>query len=281
MVEKARALQARPGRPVGHATRGTTAANRMRRVDRWLAQTHGALLASEERPLIVDLGFGASHVTPLELFRRLRVPAPGAEVVGLEIDPDRVRRASAYAEPGLSFRVGGFEVPTERRPVAIRAFNVLRQYPESDVPAAWAAMTARLSPGGVLIEGTCDEIGRIASWAAVDVRGPQTLTIAVNPWRIGKPSDAAERLPKALIHRNVPGEGVHELFRAADRAWELAAGLGSFSPRQRWMATANALAADGWVLGPGARDGRVLGGPQRFRLGEMTVPWERVAPSSS
>ena len=27
-------------------------------------------------------------------------------------------------------------------------------------------MTAALAPGGVLVEGTCDELGRLATWAA-------------------------------------------------------------------------------------------------------------------
>ncbi len=44
--------------------------------------------------------------------------------------------------------------------------NVLRQYDEDDVADAWARMCARLlQPDGILVEGTCDEIGRIATWA--------------------------------------------------------------------------------------------------------------------
>ena len=46
----------------------------------------------------------------------------------------------------------------------VRAFNVLRQYDEAEVAAAWAALTARLAPGGLLVEGTCDELGRLAAW---------------------------------------------------------------------------------------------------------------------
>ncbi|TFI05355.1 class I SAM-dependent methyltransferase, partial [Thiopseudomonas sp. 4R-3cl] len=74
MVEKARRLRARttpgpvPARgPQGHITRGTTAAQRMRRVDRWLTDVHGPLLRRTPRPLAVDLGFGAEPVTAVEM----------------------------------------------------------------------------------------------------------------------------------------------------------------------------------------------------------------------
>ena len=51
--------------PVGQITRGTTGTNRLRRVDRWIAR-HPALRRAAD-PLVVDLGFGASAVTALEL----------------------------------------------------------------------------------------------------------------------------------------------------------------------------------------------------------------------
>ncbi len=217
-------------------------------------------------------------MTSSELFDRMRAVSPGAEVVGLEIAPERVESARAYARPGLSFELGGFEVPTLRRPLVIRAFNVLRQYEEEDVPQIWAALCSRLDPSGVLLEGTCDEIGRIASWVTLGSEGPRTLTLAVNPWRVERPSSVAERLPKALIHRNVPGEPIHEFFQAADRAWLAAAPHGAFSPRQRWMAACRTLAEEGWILGRAPWNGQVYGGDQRFRLGEMTLLWSRVAP---
>jgi trehalose 6-phosphate synthase len=36
---------------------------------------------------------------------------------------------------------------------------------------------------------------------------------------LSRPSDIAERLPKVLIHRNVPGEPVHAYLAALDDAW--------------------------------------------------------------
>ena len=166
-------------RPEGDITRGTTNPGRLRRVDRWITQALRAVLARGERPLVVDLGFGASPVTTVELYRRVRAVAPAAEVTGLEIDPERVAaavrrlaalRAAGRELPGLSFALGGFELPLPRRPALVRAFNVLRQYPEDQAWAAWARLRAGLAPGGVLVEGTCDEIGRRAAWVTLPRR---------------------------------------------------------------------------------------------------------------
>ena len=99
MVQKARRLEGSAptgprgrarGGPRGHVTRGTTAAQRMRRVDRWLADVHGPLLRHTAAPLVVDLGFGAEPVTAVEMFTRLRAVNPALELLGLEIDPERL-----------------------------------------------------------------------------------------------------------------------------------------------------------------------------------------------
>ncbi|MCU1404470.1 MAG: class SAM-dependent methyltransferase [Glaciihabitans sp.] len=253
----------------GRVTRGTTNTNRLRRVDRWIATLPALKLASD--PLVVDLGYGASATTPLELHSRLVKVRPEVEVIGIEIEPERVRLASLSARPGVSFRVGGFEVPLPagRRATVIRAFNVLRQYNEDEVPAAWDRMVARLQPGGVLIEGTCNEIGRVGSWVDVTSDGPQTLTISLRLAELDKPSIVAERLPKALIHRNVPGERIHELLVALDRQWAVHAPLSTFGASQRWMASVQSLRDTGWP---------VRGTRARWKLGELTLDWAAVAP---
>ncbi|MEE1622033.1 class I SAM-dependent methyltransferase [Zafaria sp. Z1313] len=273
MVQKAERLGGRTGtgRPLGNVTRGTTAANRMRRVDRWIAGTQaGRLRAAGPAPLAVDLGYGASPATAVELFRRLRTVRPDARLTGLEIEPGRVERARAAAEEGLDFRLGGFELPVDGHPVLVRAFNVLRQYEESDVDAIWSTLRARLAPGGLIVEGTCDEIGRRAAWVGIGAEGPETFSLALRFGAFGLPSDVAERLPKALIHRNVPGEPVHSFLRAADAAWLAAAPLASFGNRQRWIRMCESLRGTGWP---------VLHGPARWRLGELTVDWACVAPA--
>ena len=178
--------------------------------------------------------------------------------------------ALPYERPGLRFLHGGFEVPLPdgRRPVLIRAANVLRQYAEADVPAAWARLTSRLAPDGLLVEGTCDEIGRRHVWVALGPEGPRTVTFAARLGGLDRPSDLAERLPKALIHRNVPGEPVHAFLRDFDRAWASAAVYAPLGARQRWTTAVRELAAD-WPLVDGSRRGRA---------GEVTVRWEALAP---
>jgi hypothetical protein len=268
---RAAGVQAASG-AVGAVTRGTTGPDRLRRVERWLAQTQGTRLRRAADPLVVDLGYGASAVTVTDLQRWLRRVRPDVRVVGLEIAPERVelaRAATADVVGAPEFAVGGFEVPTDGDPVLVRAFNVLRQYETDQVEATWDLLRSRLAPGGLAVDGTCDELGRRATWVALDrERGPVSLTISVRLAGLPAPSAVAERLPKVLIHRNVPGEGVHDLLRAADAAWARAAPAGTFGVRQRWIATCRDLAAQF----------PVLDGPSRWRLGELSVDWSCVRP---
>lgn len=271
-----------PGRVVGQITRGTTGTNRLRRVDRWIAR-HPALRRAPD-PLVVDLGYGASGVTAFEQYARLVRARPDVEVLGLEIDPARVARARAQldqvraggttfaADSRVSFARGGFEVPVPggRRPAVIRAMNVLRQYDEGEVAEAWATMAGRLAPGGLLVEGTCDEIGRVVTWVAVGPDAtPRTLTISLRLAGLQHPSIAAERLPKALIHRNVHGERVHRLLAALDTEWERTAAVSPFGVEHRWRTTLAALTTAGWPLQERSR----------WRLGELTLPWAAVSPA--
>ncbi|RAZ31376.1 class I SAM-dependent methyltransferase [Microbacterium sp. SMR1] len=266
---------------IGQATRGTTNTNRLRRVDRWIAR-HPVLRRCAD-PLVIDLGYGASGVTAFELEARLRPARPDVEVLGLEIDPERVARARTQLEEvrvgrtpfapdaRVGFARGGFEVPVpgSRRPAIIRAFNVLRQYDEADVADAWSRMTSRLAPDGMLVEGTCDEIGRVSTWIEVGPdAAPRSLTISLRLAGLDSPAIAAERLPKALIHRNVAGERVHELLSSLDDEWRRAAPASAFGPVQRWRT----------ALGAMADRGIDLGDRSRWRLGEFTVPWSAVAP---
>lgn len=262
-------LAAGRARALGLPTRGTTNANRLRRVDRWLLATQVPRLRDAARPLVVDLGYGASAVTTLELADRLGTVVDGLEVVGLEVDPARVAAVAAERDPPrVDFRLGGFEL-AGLQPVLVRAFNVLRQYDEESAARAWDTMRSALGPGGLLVEGTCDEWGRRSAWVALDADGPLTLTLATRVADISTPSDLAERLPKALIHHNVPGQPVHEFLRALDAGWTAAAGLSTFGPRQRWVAAVAALAEQDWPL---------VGSSRRWRHGEVTVRWSAVAP---
>jgi hypothetical protein len=256
-------------KPVGLVTRGTTNPNRLRRVDRWICASLGARLAAAADPLVVDLGYGASPVTTVELRDRLRTVRADLRVVGLEIDPVRVAAAQPSADPpGLTFGRGGFEL-AGLRPVLIRAMNVLRQYDEAAVPAAWSTLLGALAPGGVLVEGTCDEPGRLAGWIRLAAGGPVSVTLAARLSTLDTPATLAERLPKVLIEHNVPGHPVHAFVTALDDAWRDAAGLAVFGPRQRWIQAVRTVRAAGWPVWDGVR---------RWRLGEVTVAAESVLP---
>ncbi len=261
--------------PIGSITRGTTGTNRLRRIDRWIAQLPA--LRDSPTPLVVDLGYGASATTVLELHQRLSRVRADVEVIGVEIDPARVTLAQLSNRPGVSFRLGGFEVPLPagRSATVIRAFNVLRQYDESEVSGAWKLLVSRLEPGGVLVEGTCNEVGRVASWVDVTAAGPRSLTLSLRLADLTAsgakgPAVVAERLPKVLIHRNIAGEAIHEFLVEIDRHWKLNSALSVYAASQRWIATARGLKADGWPI---------VNGPARWKLGELTVAWEAVAPS--
>lgn len=286
------------GHSEGMVTRGTTTPNRLRRVDRWIATVHSTLLRScEQPPLVVDLGYGESPITTIELYERLRRLRPDVQVVGLEIDPARVEqgvrflsapgRAESYR--GLTFQLGGFELPVSRPPTLVRAFNVLRQYDEATAWRSWDRLCQGLAQGGLLLEGTCDEIGRRAVWVVLGCSPnaearpgypgqarraqPHTITFAARVADLQRPSELAERLPKALIHHNVPGEPIHRFLTDFDRSWAVAAPHGVFGTRQRWIAAVEHLALT-WpvITQPPA------GGRSRWRLGEVTVLWTAVAP---
>lgn len=260
-------------KPLGAITRGTTNPNRLRRVDRYIAAL--PIIRTAELPVVVDLGFGASPITAVELLARIQKVNPNTHVVGVEIDRERVARGLAIAHQHLHFTHGGFETPIPpelpNQATVIRAFNVLRQYDEFEVSNAWEIMQSRLASNGLLIEGTCDEIGRVSSWVTLDRFRPLTLTISLRLADLAAPSKVAERLPKALIHHNVPGEKIHLFLEDLDQAWKTNASLGTFSPAQRWLATCNQLKNSGWPI--------VLD-RKRVRLGELSVDYSAVNPTS-
>jgi hypothetical protein len=223
--------------------------------------------------VVVDLGFGASPITAIELLARLKKVNPSVHVVGIEIERERVERGLAVANDHLHFVHGGFETPLpEQFEVAdlIRAFNVLRQYDESEVAAAWSQMQSRLSDDGILVEGTCDEIGRLSCWVTLSKTSPIALTISLRLSGLDLPSKVAERLPKVLIHRNIPGEKIHDFLTALDVSWKHHSGLAVFGASQRWISVCKDLRNQGWPL---------VGDPKRWRLGEISVDWKAVAPN--
>ena len=260
-------------KPVGRITRGTTAPNRLRRIDRWILQYECSRLRTIENPIVVDLGYGATPITALELRTRLhQYVSPQVKVVGIEIDPERVEQAQYLADDSLSFIKGGFEVPTDKPVALIRALNVLRQYEEAEVIPAWEKMSKNLLVDGLIIDGTCDEIGRRAVWVGIrktesgDIK-PETLTISVHLASLEKPSDIAPRLPKILIHHNISGEKIHDVLQQLDAAWAKTSSSQTFGARQHWIAAMEYAKENGLQI----KDNQ-----SRWRLGEVTLDWLSV-----
>ncbi|MFM8927239.1 MAG: class I SAM-dependent methyltransferase, partial [Rhodoluna sp.] len=83
-----------PRKPIGVITRGTTNPNRLRRVDRFIA--NHPVMRAVDTPLVVDLGFGAYPTTTIELLSRLEKVNPKTSVVGIEIDRERVANAVQF-----------------------------------------------------------------------------------------------------------------------------------------------------------------------------------------
>ncbi len=133
------------------------------------------------------------------------------------------------------------------------------------------------------MDGTCDEQGRLTALISIDAEGPQWLTISCRLAGLEQPSQVAARLPKALIHDNVPGHRIHDLLTDMDRAWHAAPRWGA---RQRWIAMAGALQQT-WQVRDGVtrwRLGRVHGpvgpGGVRLRRTELVgVPRDEPCPN--
>ena len=250
--------QAIPRKPQGQPTRGKTARNRLRRVDTFLLRYDPALLRAAEsaRAWMVDLGYGAEPFTTLEMAARLRRLNPTLPVLGVEIDPVRVAAALPYADACTDFRLGGFNLPVNgsagERVRLVRAFNVLRQYDEAAVADAWWRVGQSVLPGGLMIEGTSDPLGRV--WVANVLR--RTADDA-QPWRAEAlvfstnfrtgfdPAQFQPVLPKNLIHRMRPGEWIDDFFTRWKKAALTTSVLQTWGVRQWFVAAGETLRAQG------------------------------------
>jgi SAM-dependent methyltransferase len=249
-------MNRRTNRPQGQPTRGKTARNRLRRVDNFVILYDPGLIrrrtGDEARACVVDLGYGAEPFTTLESAERLRRLNPALVVIGVEIDPERVATAVPYVDDRTYFRLGGFNLPLLEGETArvIRAFNVLRQYEEDAVIAAWQMMGRSLQPGGLLIEGTSDPLGRLLT-ANVLRRAPdrliyEGLLLSTN-FRWGfAPGLFQPVLPKNCIHRMIPGEKVHDFMSAWNQAIRETVAVKEWGLRQWFAASARTLAARGY-----------------------------------
>ncbi len=239
----------------GQVTRGKTAPNRLRKTDTFLGVAF-AEFVRHLRGAYVDLGYGAYPVTSMETLRRLRKLNPALRVVGVEIDPARVREAEAFAEPGLEFRLGGFNLPLRAHETAsvVRAFNVLRQYTEREVDDALTAMSRHLAPEGLIIEGTCNPTGSLLTFnlyqknyaphaSPLTPHGLRCLGFILTPTLRADflPRQFQAVLPKNFIHHAEPGGLIDQFFAAWHASWQRARAQVK-EPRQVFMHAALRLA---------------------------------------
>lgn len=259
--------QGRLTKPQGQPTRGKTARNRLRRVDNFLIRYDPGLLHRNDGPfsgaLFVDLGYGAEPFTTLESAARFRRINPALRVLGVEIDPERVAVAQPYADDCTHFRYGGFNLPLTtsadgqvERVRLLRAFNVLRQYEEREVAEAYALMAQAMTPGGLLMEGTSDPLGRL--WVANLMRAvgeaaaiawqPAGLVFSTNFYAGFDAGDFQAVLPKNLIHRVVKGEPIHAFFAAWKRAAQESISWRAWGERAWFVASAERLAEAGYAI---------------------------------
>ncbi|HAY83409.1 MAG TPA: methylase [Chloroflexi bacterium] len=248
-----------PTRPIGQATRGKTARNRLRRVDIFLIRYDPNLLrridGKFQSAYYVDLGFGQEPITTVESAQHFRKLNPKLAVLGVEIDPERVAAAKPYEGENLAFRLGGFNIPLKEHETTrlVRAFNVLRQYPESEVIRAYQSMLTTLLPEGLIIEGTSDPYGRI--WAANLIRKNseseaeyEGLAFSTN-FRWGfDPGLFQSVLPKNLIHHMTEGEVIQQFFSDWKDACNETIGYKQYGLRHWFQESASALGQKGYSI---------------------------------
>jgi hypothetical protein len=231
----------------GKITRGKTALNRLRQVDTYITLEWSRVLAGGS-PLVVDVGYGAQAWTALEMFERWHRLNPKLRLLGVEIDPARVAAAQPHIQAAvIDFRLGGFNLVDllgDERARIIRAYNVLRQYDEAAVDDALRDMAAALEPGGLLIEGTSNPVGRVVAFDIYQNDGGmlahRELVFGTNFREPVEPVIFQAILPKRLIHHAydpLPSA----FFEAWRQALVLARGMGKTGIRQRWVYAARLL----------------------------------------
>lgn len=246
-------------KPQGQITRGKTASNRLRRVDNFILLYEPSLLTRTDGlfadSLFVDLGYGFDPRTTLESAERFRRLNPDLRILGVEIDKERVEAAQPFADEKTFFRLGGFNLPLlgGERVRLIRAFNVLRQYEESEFAPAYERLAEYVLPGGLMVEGTSNPYGSI-SVANVARREAgvgwrfEALVFSTN-FRMGFDiTDFQAVLPKNLIHHVTPGEEIHDFVEAWKRSAAETSAAKAFGLKQWFAASVESLASKGFKI---------------------------------
>lgn len=248
-------------KPQGHQTRGKTARNRLRRSDIFMLLTERNLIRMQDPPdqrsFYIDLGYGFEPFTTLESAQRLRKQNPKLPVLGVEIDPERVAMGKPFEDENTFFRLGGFNLPLQQGESArlIRAFNVLRQYEESEWAAPIEQLGQQMIPGGMLLEGTSNPYGSV--WTANVIRRSaippypvirEGFLFSTNFHTGFEPDLFQPVLTKNYIHRMVPGEEIYSFMERWKAACRNQAPTRSFGLRSLFVASAKELRNAGYKI---------------------------------
>ncbi len=210
----------------------------MAALDAWLVENGRELL--DGRGAIVDVGYGESPVTTLELARAVRSVTPSLRVVGVD------RTASESTE--LELLQGDFATCAALGPTAVvRAMNVLRGYREEQVPAIHQALGAALLEGGLVLEGSSDTDGHVTVVSLLRRRAGALAREALlfhtdfsrgfSPWLF------RDWLPRDLRRRAQPGTAIHALLTRWDE------GAKGSTPRERFLSSVpGVLEGTAWEL---------------------------------
>ena len=215
----------------------------MAALDAWLIENEKQLL--EGRGAIVDVGYGESPVTTLELARALRSSGRNLRVIGIE------REAQPRPGDEVELLSGDFNTCAQLGPTAVvRAMNVLRGYREEEVPAIHAALGAGLVEGGLVIEGSTDTDGHVTVvWLLRKLTGGlarEALLFHTDFERGFSPWLFRDWLPRDLRRRAQPGTAIHSLLSRWD-----AQATGA-TPQERFVRSVpGVLSATDWEMGHG------------------------------
>ncbi len=250
-----------PYKPQGQMTWGKTARNRLRRTDIFMLLTEGPLIRKRDEPgstsFYVDLGYGFEPFTTLESAERFRVQNPDLPVLGVEIDPERVKTGLPYEDEKTFFRLGGFNLPLHQGESVrlIRAFNVLRQYEESEWEAPVRQLGTQLIPGGMLLEGTSNPFGSV--WTANVIRRSalppypvcrEGFLFSTNFHMGFEPDIFQPVLTKNYIHRMIPGEPIYEFMETWKTACRNQSPMRSYGLRSLFCSSAKEVSEHGYLI---------------------------------
>lgn len=208
---------------------GRSLPGRLRLLDRYLALAEARLLGRRDGPwtraACADIGLGERAHTTAEWAAWLRTRWPQSEVLGIDSAGWRVEAARAqHSGPGLRYLQGSFAPPIPEPLRMVRAFNLLRGYTATEVPAAWRAMGCALLPGGLVVEGNTDQTGA-ALVAHLLRRTPsgldhEALLFATDLSRGFAPAMFRGMLPRRVRERDDAGLTVRAFLDRWTQAWE-------------------------------------------------------------